>query len=189
MIFRDVDVLAEAAQRARVTITFSVPTVDPDVWRRTEPGTAPPAKRLEALRRLVAAGLDVGVGMAPILPGLSDAPEQLEAVVRAAREAGATGAWANLLYLRPGTREHFLGQLARDWPELLPRYEGLYAGRAYLPKDETEPVRRTVRELVRRHELGDRRTVRLAPAPEPEQLTFPLAPGEPASPTVPSGPA
>ncbi len=189
LIVRDVDVLAEAAQRARVTITFSVPTVDPDVWRRTEPGHCAAGQAAEALRRLVAAGLDVGVGMAPILPGVSDAPEQLEAVVRVAREAGATGAWANLLYLRPGTREHFLGQLARDWPELLPRYEGLYAGRAYLPKAETEPVRRTVRELVRRHELRDRRTVRLAPAPEPEQLTFPLAPGEPASPTAPSGPA
>ena len=72
---------------------------------------------------LVEAGLDVGVGMAPILPGLSDSPESMAAVVRAARDAGATGIWANLLYLRPGTREHFLENLARDWPGLLPDTE------------------------------------------------------------------
>jgi DNA repair photolyase len=178
MIVRDVDVLAEAARRAPVSITFSVPTLDPDIWRRTEPGTAPPASRLRALRTLVDAGLKVGVGLAPILPGLSDRPEQLEAVVLAARDAGATGAWANLLYLRPGTREHFLKHLAREWPDLLPRYEALYAGRAYLPKDETEPIRRTVRELVQQHDLRDRRAIRLEPPPEPEQLTFPLAPGQ-----------
>jgi DNA repair photolyase len=116
--------------------------------------------------------------MAPILPGLSDRPEQLEAVVKAARDAGATGAWANLLYLRPGTREHFLDHLAREWPDLLPRYEALYRDRAYLPKEATEPVRARVRDLAKRHDLRDRRTVRLEPSPEPEQLSFPLAPGE-----------
>ena len=66
--------------------------------------------------------------MAPILPGLSDKPELLADVVRAAREAGATGVWANLLYLKPGTKEHFLAALERDWPELLPEYERLYGG-------------------------------------------------------------
>ena len=81
--------------------------------------------------------------MAPILPGLSDRPEQLAEVVRAAREAGATGIWANLLYLRPGTREHFLEQLARDWPEQLDRYEALYARRAYLAGRGAEARSRT----------------------------------------------
>jgi len=185
MIVRDVDVLTAAARRAPVSITFSVPTLDPDIWRFTEPGTAPPASRLRALRTLVDAGLKVGVGMAPILPGLTDRPEGLEAVILAARDAGATGAWANLLYLRPGTREHFLGQLAKEWPELLPRYEALYADRAYLGKEDTEPIRRTVRELARKHDLRDRRTIRLEPDAEPEQLAFPLAPGDAATPIPP----
>jgi len=177
MIVRDIDVLSDASRRAKVSITFSVPTLDHEIWRKTEIGTAPPQQRLRALRQLVDAGLDVGVGMAPILPGLSDKPELMADVVRAARDAGATGVWANLLYLRPGTREHFLDRLGRDWPELLPRYEAMYEARAYLPKPMTEPVRRTVRELVTTHGVEDRRIIRLGPPPEPEQLALPLAPG------------
>ena len=117
MIVRDVDVLTAAARRADVSVTFSIPTLDEDVWKRTEPSTAHPRQRLKALKTLVDAGVNARVGMAPILPGISDRPEQLREVVRAAREAGATGIWANLLYLRPGTREHFLAHLAEDWPE------------------------------------------------------------------------
>jgi DNA repair photolyase len=120
MIVRDLDVLTGAARRAKVSITFSIPTLDDDVWRKTEPSTAHPRQRLRAVKELVNAGIKVGVGMAPILPGISDKPEQLREVVKAAREAGATGVWTNLLFLRPGTREHFLEHLAEDWPEVLP---------------------------------------------------------------------
>jgi DNA repair photolyase len=170
LIVRDVDVLAEAALRADVSVTFSVPTLDHEIWRRTEPGTAPPRQRLRALSRLVKAGIDARVGMAPILPGLSDRPELLAEVVREARAAGATGIWANLLYLRPGTREHFLAALDRDWPELLPEYERLYRRGAYLPRRDTDPVRERVRTLARSHGIRDRRRVRLEPAAEAEQL-------------------
>ncbi len=170
LIVRDIDVLAEASRRARVSVTFSAPTLDLEIWRRTEPGTSPPRQRLRALSLLVEAGVDARIGMAPILPGLSDRPELLSEVVREARAAGATGIWANLLYLRPGTREHFLGALERDWPELLPRYEQLYRRGAYLPRTETDPVRQQVRELARSHGVRDRRRVRLAPPPSAEQL-------------------
>jgi DNA repair photolyase len=170
MIVRDVDVLAEASCRADVAVTFSVPTLDEDVWRRTEPGTAHPRQRLRALKALVDAGVRASVGMAPILPGISDRPEQLGAVVRAAREAGACGIWTGLLYLKPGTREHFLESLAREWPELLPEYERLYGRRAYLPAAETQPVRDAVRDLARAEGVRDRRRKRLQPPPKPEQL-------------------
>jgi DNA repair photolyase len=170
MIVRDIDVLCELSSRASFAVTFSVPTLDHEIWRRTEPGTAPPRQRLRALKQLVDAGIAANVGMAPILPGLSDRPELLADVVRAAREAGATGVWANLLYLREGTKEHFLAALERDWPELLPEYERLYGRRAYLAKADSEPVRAQVRELVRTHGIRDRRRVRLQPPPEAEQL-------------------
>jgi DNA repair photolyase len=170
LIVRDIDVLTAAAARADVSVTFSVPTLDDEIWRRTEPGTAPPRQRLRALSRLVEAGIAARVGMAPILPGLSDRPEPLAEVVREARAAGATGVWANLLYLRPGTREHFLAALERDWPELLPRYQQLYRRGAYLRRDETEPVRKRVRALARSHGVRDRRRVRLEPPLLAEQL-------------------
>ena len=171
LIVRDVDVLQEASRHADVGVTFSVPTLDEAVWRTTEPGTAPPRQRLRALKALVDAGIRANVGMAPILPGLSDRPEQLAEVVRAARDSGATGIWANLLYLRPGTREHFLEQLARDWPEQLPRYERLYARGAYLPNAVKKPVQEQVTELRRRYGIADRRQIRPELARE-EQLAL-----------------
>jgi DNA repair photolyase len=174
MIVRDVDMLVAAAKRAAVSVTFSVPTLDEEIWRKTEPSTAPPWQRLRALRTLVDAGIEVGVGLAPILPGISDRPELLADVVRAAREAGATGVWANLLFLRPGTREHFLEHVARDWPELLPEYERLYAHSAYLGGEHVKPVKERVAELAREHGIADRRRVKLKPeeAAEPEQLAL-----------------
>ena len=138
-----------------MSVTFSVPTLDDKIWRLTEPNTPPPRQRLRALRMLRDAGIEAGVGMAPILPGLSDKPELLADVVKAARDAGATSIWTNVLYLRPGTREHFLTYLARDWPELVPRYERLYQGRAYLGKAEIEPVRREVAELRHRFAVAE----------------------------------
>jgi DNA repair photolyase len=173
MIVRDVDVLQEAARRAEVGVSFSIPTLDVDVWRRTEPGTAPPRQRLRALRVLVDAGTDAGVGMAPILPGISDHPAQLADVVRAAREAGATGVWCSVLHLRPGTREHFLESLAQHWPALLPRYDELYRA-SYLDRRDTEPIRQRVAALRARFAIADRRMRPLEPPPSPSQLQLAL---------------
>ena len=170
LIRRDLDVLVEAAHRAKVHVTLSIPTLDERVWRTTEPGTAPPRRRLETVRLLADAGLDTGVALAPILPGLSDDPALLAEVVREARAAGATGVWANVVYLRPGTREHFLRALAREWPDLVTTYERLFAGRAYLPRTETQPVRATVQRLA-----GERWVPRrppIQPERQPEQLAL-----------------
>src|SRR5258706_6228030 len=172
MIVRDIDVLSDLASRADLHISVSIPTVDDDIWRRTEPGTANPRQRLRAIEKLVAAGIDVGVGMAPILPGLSDRPEGIEAVVKAARAAGATGLWAGMLHLREGTRQHFMTVLERHWPELVPRYERAYAARAYLSPAQTEAPLKEVARLRALHDVRDRRSVRLQPSPEPEQLSL-----------------
>jgi DNA repair photolyase len=174
LVVRDIDVLQEAAARVAVNLSVSLPTLDEDVWRTTEPGTAPPRSRLEAIRRLSEAGIDVGVGMAPILPGLSDRPEQLEEVVRAAKDAGARIVWANVLYLKPGIREHFLQHLAQDWPDYVARYEQLFARRAYLPTSVTGPIREQVRAAARTVPDVDKRRPR-GPKPSrraPEQLAL-----------------
>ena len=170
LVVRDVDVLQEASRRAGVSINFSVPTLDERVWRTTEPGTAPPAARLRALEILVRAGIKAGVAMAPILPGLSDRPEGMSDVVRAARQAGATHLWAAPLNLRPGTREHFLEALARDWPDELGHYEQLFGGRSYQRSADTAPMMESIRALKRRYAIADRREQRLMPEPEPVQL-------------------
>jgi DNA repair photolyase len=172
MIIRDIDVLQEAAQRAEVSISVSIPTLDMDVWRKTEPGTSPPHQRLKAVRMLTDSGIRAGVAIAPVLPGISDSPEQLEAVVRGAREAGATGVWANVLHLRNGTREHFLGHLARDWPELLPRYREMYRADAYLPEETQAPILNHVAELKATYDVTDHRRYSITPSPVAQQLSL-----------------
>ena len=170
LIVRDVDVLAEAAGRAQVSVSFSVPTLDDDVWRRTEPGTAPPRQRLRALSVLREAGVDAGVAVAPVLPGISDRPEQLEEVVREARAAGANHVWASVVNLRPGTREHFLEHLAEDWPELAPFYERLYGERAYPPRKVEQRVREAVAAASKEQRFRRGRTLR--PKAPAVQLTL-----------------
>jgi hypothetical protein len=107
-------------------------------------------KRLEVVRMLNDAGIPCGVLMAPILPGISDRPEQLEATVKAAAEAGATHVTPLTLHLRPGVKEEFLPWLAEHHPELASAYAKAYR-RSYAPKEITEPIGRQVAELRRRH--------------------------------------
>ena len=169
MVVRDIDVLLELSRRAKTTVAFSIPTIDEEVWARTEPGTPPPAKRLKVLKTLVDAGIEAGVGMAPILPGLSDSARQLEGTVAAAAEAGACFLWANIVYLKPGTKEHFMEFLGRDYPQLLASYRGMFPG-AYAPSAVKAPVVQRVDEFRRRYGVGDRRGWRVQPPAEPIQL-------------------
>jgi DNA repair photolyase len=148
LVVRDLDVLQDAARSARVSVSLSVPTLDEAVWRATEPGTAPPRQRLRAVRILAEARIRVGVALAPILPGLSDRPELLSAAIRAARDAGASKLWTELLYLRPGTREHFLETLGEAWPSEAERLARLYASRAHLSPERDRENRERVMQLV-----------------------------------------
>jgi DNA repair photolyase len=149
MIVRDLDVLVAAAGRTHVRCNLSIGTVDEDVWRASEPGTPPPRQRLDAVRRLNAAGIPCGVLMAPILPGISDDPDQVEATVEAVLAAGAVSVTPILLHLRPGVREVFMPWLAEYRPDLVRRYRTLYSS-SYA---RAAGVRTTqlVQELVRKH--------------------------------------
>lgn len=171
MAVRDLDVMVEASKRTLMSISFSVPTLDDDVWRKTEPGTAHPRQRLKVLSQLAAAGLNAGLSIAPVLPGLSDGREQMETVVKAARDSGAQFIWCGTLRLSPGTREHFLECLARDWPELLPHYEGMYT-RVGAPRWVTEPIEATADALKQRYDIAGE-SLRTAPREfEGEQLAL-----------------
>jgi len=172
MIVRDIDVLTDLARSAELQITVSIPTVDDEIWRRTEPGTAHPRQRLRAIEKMAVAGLDVKVGMAPLLPGLSDRPDKIESVVKAARAAGATGLWAGMLHLKSGTREHFMSVLGSHWPALVPTYENAYRERAYLPAAASAEAMTSVQRLRAAHGVRDHRLVVLKPPPQPEQLSF-----------------
>lgn len=170
LVVRDIDVLKDASREASTGVYFSVPTLDERIWRVTEPGTCPPRQRLRALRMLIDAGIKAGVAMAPLIPGLSDRPELMREVVRATRDAGAVDLWASMMYLQPGTREHFFACLEREWPDQLPRFERLYANRAHLVKVDAAPSLERARALKREYDVRDRRPAPITPPADPEQL-------------------
>jgi DNA repair photolyase len=147
LILRDLDLLTGAAEVAPVSAAFSIGTLDEGVWRNTEPGTPHPRARIEAIRTLTEAGIPTGVLMAPILPGISDRPEQLREVIEAAVDAGATHVSPILLHLRPGVREEFLPWLEDTHPDLVARYLEIYR-HAYGPKAMREVLGRQVTSMV-----------------------------------------
>jgi len=170
LILRDRDLLAAMAERAGCTVCVSIPTVDPAVWRATEPGTPPPAQRLRVLEQLVAAGIHAGVLAAPILPGISSAPEQLEATVRAAAAHGARFLWANLLHLNPSIRAHYLGFLEAEYPSLVALHTRLYPG-PYAARPAAGHLEAQVAALKERHGLVDHRN----PIERPAQMKMTFA--------------
>ena len=136
LVLRDLKALAEAASRTSVHLNFSIGTLDREVWRLTEPGTPPPDKRVQAVRRLNEAGVPCGVLVAPVLPGLSDDESQLREVVEACAAAGAISITPVSLHLRPGVREHFMTWLAEHRPDLLPQYRRRFARGSYQSKSD-----------------------------------------------------
>ena len=149
---RDVDVLADLYHAADVQVIFSVGSVDEKVWKLTEPGTPNPLARLEAMQYLVECGIPAGVMMAPLLPGISDSTEAINETVQAAARHHAQFLSANLLFLKPGSREWFMPLLKEAYPHLTPGYQQLFRN-TYAGKDYTESVLATVDEARRRHRL------------------------------------
>jgi DNA repair photolyase len=147
---RDLSLYLELAEVADVSVNFSVPTLDEKIWRQTEPHTPHPRKRLEAVAAFNEAGIPSGVLVAPLMPGINDSPELVEEIVSIAEEAGATFVNGIALHLRPGVKEVFMSWLSAARPDLVPRYEELYEGRAYAPPAE----RRRIGSLVRAPNLS-----------------------------------
>jgi DNA repair photolyase len=156
MVVRDADVLSELERSAGCTVYMSVPTVDEDAWRALEPGTAHPLQRLRAVRHLREAGVNAGVLMAPVVPGFTTQPARLEATIKAIADHGAAFMGANLMYLKGGTRDHFMGFIAREFPQMLDGYTRLYP-RAYAPSAYATAVRSTINALQQRYDVAPRR--------------------------------
>jgi DNA repair photolyase len=140
LLLRDVDLLQEVAARTQVSACLSVPTLDEKAWRATEPHTPHPRARLEAVAELNRAGIPTGILIAPLMPGINDSPEQVERIVALATEAGAVHIGGNTLFLRGSVKDVFFAWLREHRPELLERYEKLYARGAYLPAAERRTI-------------------------------------------------
>jgi DNA repair photolyase len=146
LLLRDVELLKELADRVGFTASLSVPTLDERAWRATEPHTPHPRARLDAVGELNRAGVPTGILIAPLMPGINDSPRQVEQILELAAEAGATGVGGLHLHLRGAVRGIFLDWLRSQRPDLVPRYEELYAKGAYAPRVERERVATLVRE-------------------------------------------
>jgi DNA repair photolyase len=159
MIVRDIDLLKDLSARASCRVHMSVPTVDDDAWEKLEPGVAHPAKRLRAVRELVDAGIDCGVLMAPIVPGFSTQPRKIEATIKAIADSGATSIGAMVMHMDGGTKDHFMAILQREYPDLVPMYDELYASR-YVKKDYEKRVQEVVSLMRQRYPLSRSRARR-----------------------------
>ena len=171
LVLRDVDLLLEIAERTTVSACLSVPTLDEEAWRATEPHTPHPRTRLEAVAELNRCGIPTGILIAPLMPGINDDPRQIERILALAAEAGATSVGGQTLFLRGATRDVFFDWLRSQRPDLLPRYEALYARGAYAPKADRQrieaPLRRGQRASPMAEERFFRRETRSPPEPRP----------------------
>ncbi|MEJ7894392.1 MAG: hypothetical protein WKF94_17315 [Solirubrobacteraceae bacterium] len=150
LLLRDLDLFLELLEVTEFSACLSIPTLDEKAWRATEPHTPHPRKRLEAVAALNEAGVPTGVLVAPLMPGINDSAEQVEAVVSACREAGAVRIGGQALFLRGATKEVFMGWLQHARPDLVPEYERLYGRKAYLRDEDKRHTEARLRSLTRR---------------------------------------
>jgi DNA repair photolyase len=175
--------MKEVAKVAQIQASLSVPTLDEKAWRATEPHTPNPRARIEAVAELNRAGIPCGVLVAPLMPGINDAPEQVERILELCAEAGATHVSGIALHLRGEVRGIFMDWLRSQRPDLVPRYEKLYARGAYAPKAE----RQRLSAMVARGRAKLAGHVREQPSmrwraekPQEEVTPLPMAPSQPS---------
>ncbi|MCW2970536.1 MAG: radical protein [Solirubrobacterales bacterium] len=145
LLLRDLKLMLEIGERASFSACLSIPTLDEKAWRATEPHTPNPRARLEAVAELNRAGIPTGVLIAPLMPGINDAPHQVEQLLEFAADAGATSVGGVALHLRGEVRGIFMDWLRTQRPDLVPRYNELYRRGAYAPREERDRLSRMVR--------------------------------------------
>jgi len=168
LVVRDIDVLKKLDEKTELTVYFSVPCVDEEIVRKTDPGTAPPRQRLRALRMLREAEIDAAVLCMPVLPGISDSEESLDAAARAASEAGATAFRHRPLKIDVEIQQYYYDFLATEFPVAVPRYVALYQGGVHPSKDYERELDERVRRVRARYEFRER--PERPPKPETVQL-------------------
>jgi len=146
LVMRDVAIFERMAKKGLpVSVNLSVPTLDEEAWRATEPHTPSPAARLDAVAELRSRGIDSGVLIAPLMPGINDDPDQVRPIVERAEAAGATFLGGVALHLRDEVKDVFFAWLQQKRPDLLPKYEALYGNRAYMRPEQRKHATRAVR--------------------------------------------
>jgi len=145
LLLRDLALMLQIAQRTSFSACLSIPTLDEKAWRATEPHTPSPRARLDAVAELNRAGIPTGVLIAPLMPGINDAPHQVEQLLELAAQAGASNVGGVALHLRGEVRAVFMDWLRSQRPDLVARYERLYRNGAYAPRQERERLARMVR--------------------------------------------
>lgn len=154
LVLRDVPLLRQIHERSRLSVQVSLNSLDADLVRRLEPWAPPPEVRIEVLRRLVEAGLCVGLSLSPILPGLTDGEAGLDALIARAKGVGVRRMWGSLLFLRSPTKEKYFEFLAREFPQQLAAYRRAYAVKSHLGGAYRARVEETVRRLREKHGLA-----------------------------------
>jgi DNA repair photolyase len=145
LLLRDLELMQEIAAVTDIHANLSVPTLDEKPWRASEPHTPHPRKRIEAVAELNRAGIPTGVLIAPLMPGINDSPKQVEAILQACADAGATSIGGIPLHLRGEVRDVFMEWLRSYRPDLVERYEALYARGAYVSREESDRIQRLLR--------------------------------------------
>jgi DNA repair photolyase len=174
LVVRDIDVLQQLDEKTELTVYFSVPCVDEEIVRKTDPGTAPPRQRLRALRMLREAGIDAAVLCMPVLPGISDSEESLDAAARAASDAGATAFRHRPLKIDVEIQDYYYDFLATEFPLAVPRYNALYQGGVHPAKEYERELEDRVKRVRARYEFHER-PARPARPPRCETVQLQLA--------------
>jgi DNA repair photolyase len=172
LVLRDLDLLRRISERSELSVHVSLTSPRADLLRRLEPLAPPPEVRMEMMRRLTEAGVETWLGLAPILPAITDAEADLDLLLGEVRAAGVRHLFSNLLFLRSPTREKYLRWLEAEFPRYLEAYRRAYEGRVYLNGPYRQRIRDLVDRLKKKHGFAGPTAEEDQPRPARQLLLF-----------------